>query len=131
MPAILEEPEAKEYKILTELSDEAQLKMELIEAIRHTGDRSTRTQKIEEAAKKLGKRKRTIRRMLTKVEQEGLAALALTVRSDKGQLRTSLEWQEKIINLDNQKKRQLNKNSNQKIQANPHQIWKLIEVQNL
>ena len=42
MPAILEESEAKEYKILTELSDEAQLKMELIEAIRPAGDRCLR-----------------------------------------------------------------------------------------
>ena len=73
--------------------------MELIEAIRHAGDRQTRSEKIEEAAKKLGKSTRTIRRMVTKVEQEGLAALAETVRSDKGQLRTSLEWQEKIIKL--------------------------------
>ena len=42
MSGILEESEAKEYKILTELSDEAKLKIELIEAIRHAGDRCLR-----------------------------------------------------------------------------------------
>ncbi|MDJ0903740.1 MAG: DDE-type integrase/transposase/recombinase [Xenococcus sp. MO_188.B8] len=132
MPGILEEPEAKEYKILTELSEEAKLKIDLIEAIRHACDRQTRKEKIEEAAKKLDKSTRTIRRMVTKVEQEGLAALAETVRSDKGQLRTSLEWQDKIIKLYNQKKRLLkknNKNGNQKIEVNRHQIWKLIEAE--
>ena len=97
MPAILEEPKAKEYKILTELSDEAKLKMELIEEIRHAGDRKTRREKIEEAAKKLDKSPRTIRRMLSKVEEEGLAALAETVRSDKGQFRIDPKWQEFII----------------------------------
>lgn len=120
----------KEYPILTELSEDAKLKMELIEAIRHASDRQTKTKLIEEAAKKLEKSARTIRRMVTKVEQEGLAALASTVRSDKGQLRISPEWQEKIIKLYKQKKRQLNqKNNNKKLEINCFQIWKLIEAE--
>ena len=121
MPAILEEPEAKEYKILTELSEEAQLKMELIEEIRHAGDRSTRTEKIEEAAKKLCKSTRTIRRMLAKVEHEGLAALAETVRSDKGQFRIDPKWQEFIIKT----YKQGNRNG---LRLSPYQVWKLVEA---
>jgi putative transposase len=110
-----EESEEKEYALFSELSESQKLKMELIEGIRHAKDRQTKTKLIKQAAKKLEKSTRTIRRMVAKVEQEGLAALADTVRSDKGQLRISLEWQEKIIKLYKQKRRQLNKkNSNRK-----------------
>ncbi len=119
--AVLEEPEAKEYKILTELSDEAKLKMELIEAIRHAGDRQTRKEKIEEAAKRLDKSPRTIRRMLAKVEQEGLVALAETVRSDKGQFRIDPKWQEFIIKT----YKQGNRNG---LRRSPYQVWKLVEA---
>ena len=99
----------KEYTIFSELSCTDKLKMELIEPIRHTSDRRTKTKLIEEAADKLEKSTRTIRRMVFKVEHEGLSALATTVRSDKGQLRISPEWQEKIIKLYKKKRRLLNK----------------------
>jgi putative transposase len=68
------EPEEKEYVLFSELSENQKLKMELVESIRHTSDRQTKTKLIEEAAKKLEKSTRTIRRMVAKVEQEGLAA---------------------------------------------------------
>lgn len=129
--ADLEQPEAKEYKILTELSEDDKLKRELIQAIRHAKkDLKTKTKLIKEAAIKLGKSTRTIRRMVAKVEQEGLAALASTVRSDRGQLRISPQWQEKIIKLYKQKKRQVNqKDKNKKLEVNCFQIWKLIEAE--
>ena len=121
---------SEEYELLTELSEEQKLKLELVESIRHESDRKTKTRLIEEAASKLGKSTRTIRRMVTKVEQEGVAALCSTVRSDKGQFRISSEWQEKIIKLYKQKKRQLNKkNSDKKLEVNCFQIWKLIEAE--
>ena len=124
------EPEEKEYALFTKLSESQKLKMELIEGIRHASDRQTKTKLIEEAAKKLEKSTRTIRRMVTKVEHEGLSALATTVRSDKGQLRINPEWQEKIIKLYKQKRRLLNKkNKNKKLEVNCFQIWKLIEAE--
>ncbi|GAB4543596.1 MAG: hypothetical protein Tsb0014_37330 [Pleurocapsa sp.] len=124
------EPEEKEYVLFSELSESQKLKMELIEGIRHAENRQTKTKLIEEAAKKLEKSTRTIRRMVAKVEQEGLSALAYNVRSDRGQFRISLEWQEKIIKLYKQKRRQLNKkNSNKKLEVNCFQIWKLIEAE--
>ena len=129
-PVELEEAEAREYRIYTELSEDDNLKMEAIEAIVHTSDLKTKTKLIKEAATKLNKSSRTIRRMLAKVEQEGLVALASTVRSDKGQFRITPEWQEKIIKLYKQKKRQLNqKNKNKKLEVNCFQIWKLIEAE--
>ena len=125
-----EEPEEKEYVLFSELSESQKLKMELIEGIRHASDRQTKTKLIEEAANKLEKSTRTIRRMVSKVEQEGLSALASAVRSDKGQLRISPEWQEKIIKLYKQKRRQLNKkNTDKKLEVNCFQIWKLIEAE--
>ena len=125
-----EEPEDKEYVLFSELSESQKLKMELIEGIRHAKDRQTKTKLIEEAAKKLEKSTRTIRRMVAKVEQEGLSALAYNVRSDRGQFRISPEWQEKIIKLYKQKRRQLNKkNKDKKLEVNCFQIWKLIEAE--
>ncbi len=125
-----EESEEKAYTLLTELSDKQKLKMELIEGIRHANDRKTKTELIKQAATILEKSTRTIRRMVSKVEQEGLSALASTVRADKGQLRISAEWQEKIIKLYKQKKRILNKkNKDHKLEVNCFQIWKLIEAE--
>ena len=120
----------EKYTIFSELSRKDKLKMELIEGIRHASDLKTKTKLIEEAANKLEKSTRTIRRMVTKVEQEGLAALCSTVRSDKGQLRISPEWQEKIIKLYKKKRRLLNKkNKDKKLEVNCFQIWKLIEAE--
>ena len=128
--AINKEVELKEYTIFSELSHTDKLKMELIERIRHASDRQTKTKLIREAADKLEKSTRTIRRMISKVEDEGLSALATTVRSDKGQLRISPEWQEKIIKLYKQKRRQLNKkNKDKNLEVNCFQIWKLIEAE--
>ncbi len=122
--------EEKEYALLTELSESQKLKMELIESIRHASNLKTKTRLIEEAAHKLEKSTRTIRRMVTKVEQEGLSALASTVRSDKGQFRISPEWREKIIKLYKKKRRQISKkNNNKKLEVNCFQIWKLIEAE--
>ena len=117
--AITDVSEEKEYTIFSELSEIDKLKMELVEGIRHANDRQTKTKLIEEAAIILEKSTRTIRRMVTKVEQEGLTALVSKVRSDKGQLRISPEWQEKIIKLYKQKKRILNKkNKDKKLEVN-------------
>ena len=122
--------EEREYELLTELSEEQKVKLELIESIRHAGDRKTKTKLIEEAANKLEKSTRTIRRMLKKVEMEGLAGLCSTVRSDKGEFRISPEWQEKIIKLYKKKRRLLNKkNKDKKLEVNCFQIWKLIEAE--
>ncbi|MEM8832279.1 MAG: Mu transposase C-terminal domain-containing protein [Cyanobacteria bacterium P01_G01_bin.19] len=132
--AINDPSEEKEYTIFSELSEKDKLKMELIEGIRHASDLKTKTTLIKEAAKKLEKSTRTIRRMVSRVEQEGLSALASTVRSDKGQLRISPEWQDKIVKLYKKKRRilkkknQNKKKSEKKLEVNCFQIWKLIEA---
>ncbi|MGL5941733.1 MAG: Mu transposase C-terminal domain-containing protein [Waterburya sp.] len=128
--AVTDVSEEKEYTIFSELSERDKLKMELVEGIRFASDLKAKTRLIEEAADKLEKSTRTIRRMVAKVEQEGLSALASIVRADKGQLRISPEWQEKIVNLYKEKRRLLNKkNQDKKLEVNCFQIWKLIEAE--
>ncbi len=64
-----EEPEREANEILTgPLSDEAQLKMEVIESLLATCDRKTYGQKLREAADKLGKSVRSVQRLVNKYE---------------------------------------------------------------
>ncbi|WP_371819394.1 helix-turn-helix domain-containing protein [Tolypothrix sp. PCC 7910] len=83
--------------IVSELSDEAKLKMEVIQSLLEAGDRTTYAQRLKEAAAKLGKSVRTVRRLVDKWEQEGLVGLAQTERNDKGKHRVDEEWQDFIL----------------------------------
>ncbi|WP_339391172.1 Mu transposase C-terminal domain-containing protein [Nostoc sp. CMAA1605] len=83
--------------ILSELSDEAKLKMQVIQSLLEAGDRATYAQRLKEAAEKLGKSVRTVRRLIDKWEQEGLVGLAQTERADKGKYRVDEDWQEFIL----------------------------------
>ncbi|MEH2013836.1 Mu transposase C-terminal domain-containing protein [Nostoc sp.] len=84
--------------IVSKLSDEALLKIEVIQSLLENSDRTTYTQKLKEAAEKLGKSVRTVRRLVDKWEQEGLAGLAQNQRMDKGKYRVDENWQEFILN---------------------------------
>ncbi|PPJ64037.1 Mu transposase C-terminal domain-containing protein [Cuspidothrix issatschenkoi] len=83
--------------IVSELSDEAKLKMEIIQSLLEAGDRTTYAQRLKEAAVKLGKSVRTVRRLIDKWEQEGLVGLTQTDRVDKGKHRVDENWQEFIL----------------------------------
>jgi putative transposase len=85
------------HAIVTELSDEGRRKLEIIESLIEPCDRATYGQRLKEAAKKLGKSKRTVQRLVKKWEEEGLAALTPTERGDKGKHRISQQWQDFII----------------------------------
>ncbi|MGB5770393.1 MAG: transposase, partial [Crocosphaera sp.] len=52
------------FVIPSELSDEAQLKLEVIQTLLEPCDRKTYGQRLEEAAEKLGKSKRTVQRLV-------------------------------------------------------------------
>nr|WP_268964653.1 Mu transposase C-terminal domain-containing protein [Nostoc sp. CMAA1605] len=82
---------------MSELSDEAKLKMQVIQSLLEAGDRATYAQRLKEAAEKLGKSVRTVRRLIDKWEQEGLVGLAQTERADKGKYRVDEDWQEFIL----------------------------------
>lgn len=83
--------------IVTELSEEARLKMEIIESLLESCDRQTYGQRLKDAAKKLDKSVRTVQRLVQKWEVEGLLALTGTERTDKGKHRISQQWQDFII----------------------------------
>lgn len=91
-----EEVEASE--IITELSASDKEMLELIQKLLEPCDRITYGQRQREVAAKLGKSVRTVRRLVKKWEQEGLAALEPTKRADKGKHRIDPEWQKFIIN---------------------------------
>ncbi|MFN6531232.1 helix-turn-helix domain-containing protein [Nostoc sp. ChiSLP03a] len=83
--------------IVSTLSDEALLKMEVIQSLLENSDRATCAQRLKEAAERLGKSVRTVRRLIDKWEKEGLVGLEQTKRADKGKYRVDENWQEFIL----------------------------------
>ena len=89
----------KSLKIInTELNSEVELKLKALEPILQASDKQRRTEAIAKAAETLGKSTRTIRRMLEKISNEGVATLTAG-RQDKGQYRISQQWRDFIIKL--------------------------------
>ncbi|PSB32837.1 Mu transposase C-terminal domain-containing protein [Chlorogloea sp. CCALA 695] len=88
---------AEVNEIVTDFSDDAKLMQEVIQSLLEPCDRITYGQRQREAAAKLGKSVRTIRRLVKKWEAEGLNALQATQRTDKGKHRIDQKWQEFII----------------------------------
>lgn len=84
-------------EVVTELDNEAQLKMEVIQTLLEPCDRATYGKRLREAAEKLGKSKRTVQRLVKKWEEEGLAGLTQTKRSDKGSHRINNELEKFIL----------------------------------
>ncbi|WP_228059280.1 hypothetical protein [Nostoc sp. LEGE 06077] len=71
------------------------LKMDAIEDIR-TNSGNGKQERIRQWAQKLGKHPRTITRMLSKADIEGLAAIAKTKRADAGKRRGKKQWQPSV-----------------------------------
>ncbi|MEP0880966.1 Mu transposase C-terminal domain-containing protein [Trichocoleus sp. ST-U3] len=88
---------AEANEIVTDFSDDAKLMQEVIQSLLEPCDRITYGERQREAAAKLGKSVRTIRRLVKKWETEGLSALQPNKRADKGKHRIDGEWQEFII----------------------------------
>lgn len=87
-----------DYEIITELSEDMKLRMEIVEDLMEKCDRKTYSKKLKKAAKKLGKSVRTVQRLLKRWEDEGISGLQSTERNDKGQHRISQYWQDFIVN---------------------------------
>jgi putative transposase len=92
------EQSAEVNEIVAELSEEERLRQEVIQSLLEPCDRITYGERQREVAAKLGKSVRTVRRLVKKWEQEGLAALQSTTRADKGKHRIDSNWQQFIIN---------------------------------
>jgi len=83
--------------IATELSDEAQLKLEVIQTLLEPCDRITYGQKLKDGAEKLGVSVRTVQRLVKRWEKDGLTALIQANRTDKGKHRIGEFWENFII----------------------------------
>ncbi|WP_448266415.1 Mu transposase C-terminal domain-containing protein [Nostoc sp. DSM 114159] len=82
------------------LSGEQRLNLEIIRYLREPCDRLTYGKRLKEAAKKLGKSERTVRRLIKSWEEKGMAALAEVPRADKGQVRKSEYWYNLSLKID-------------------------------
>ena len=81
------------------LSGEQRLKLEIIRFLREPCDRKTYGQRLKEAAQKLGKSERTVRRLVKAWQENGLATFAEVPRADKGQTRKSEYWYNLTIKI--------------------------------
>ncbi len=90
-----QKPEVGE--IVAEIADDNKQLLEIIQKLLEPCDRITYGQRQREAAAQLGKSVRTVRRLVKKWEEEGLAALSQTTREDKGKHRIEQDWQDFII----------------------------------
>ncbi|MBD2319470.1 Mu transposase C-terminal domain-containing protein [Phormidium tenue] len=87
----------KPNRIVSEISKEGQLKMEVIQFLAEPCDRKTYSERLREAAKRLDCSLRTVQRLTKKWEEDGLSAFTSEGRADKGQHRTDQTWTEFII----------------------------------
>ncbi len=89
--------ERETNEVVIELDKEAQLKLDVIQTLLEPCDRVTYGKRLREAAEKLGKSKRTVQRLVKKWEEEGLAGLTQTRRTDKGSHRIDDELEKFIL----------------------------------
>lgn len=83
--------------IVTNLPEEAQLKLEVLQSLLEPCDRTTYGQKLKEAAEKLAVSVRTVQRLVKKWEQDGVVGFTQTGRADKGKHRIGEEWENFIL----------------------------------
>jgi putative transposase len=93
-----EQVEEKSYLLVNDDLPEFQQKADVIDAILQAPDKNARRDAIAEAAKTLGKSIRTIKRMVERVQKDGVATLAVG-RQDKGQFRISKQWFQFIVEI--------------------------------
>lgn len=97
---VSEAPESssqEENVIIGALDEAAQRKLEVIQTLIEPCDRATYSQKLRDAAEKLGVSIRQVQRLVKRWEQEGLAGIAQNSRADKGSYRIGDFWQTFII----------------------------------
>ncbi|MBD2515354.1 Mu transposase C-terminal domain-containing protein [Nostoc sp. FACHB-973] len=89
---------AKENNVIvTELSAEAKLRVEVLQSLIGPCDRKTYGIKLKQAAEKLGKTVRTVQRLVKKYQEQGLSGVTEAERSDKGAYRIDDGWQDFIV----------------------------------
>ena len=112
--------------IVTELSAEAQQKLEVLQNLIEPCDKVTYGQKLREAAEKLGVSVRSVQRLVKRWEQQGLAGITQDARADKGTYRIGKFWEDFIIKTYKEgnkgSKRMTPKQVAVRVQAKAHEI---------
>lgn len=112
----LVEEEQVEFPVPEAMAQEVRRRSQVLQCLQSRTKRSTQKQ----AAKELGLHERSIRRLKRRYKEEGIEGLKRRSRSDKGDRRTSKEWQEYIVKT----YRQGNRGSRQTSRS---QVAKLVE----
>lgn len=86
-----------QQEIITDLSEEARLKMEVIQSLLEPCDKQTYGKRLKQASQRLGKSVRTVQRLIKKWEKEGISGFVQSERADKGKHRISEFWQDFIL----------------------------------
>ncbi|QUS60550.1 Mu transposase C-terminal domain-containing protein [Synechocystis sp. PCC 7338] len=81
-----------------ELSEEAQVKLEVIQTLLEPCDRWSYGERLKAGAQRLGISVRSVQRLFKRYQEEGIAVLTSNARKDKGQHRISEEWSTFILN---------------------------------
>jgi putative transposase len=86
-----------QQEIITDLSEEVRLKMEVIQSLLEPCDKQTYSERLKQASQRLGKSVRTVQRLIKKWEKEGISGFVQSERADKGKHRISEFWQDFIV----------------------------------
>jgi putative transposase len=87
----------RQRPVVSELSGEAKVKLDVILSLIEPCDRATYGERLRAGAKKLEISVRSVQRLVKTYQEEGLAALTSTNRADRGKHRISEFWQDFII----------------------------------
>lgn len=87
----------QENIISSELKGIAKIRLEVVQSLLESGDRSEHGERLRAGAKKLGISVRSVQRLFKKYQEQGLTALVPTDRADKGNHRISQFWQDFIL----------------------------------
>lgn len=86
-----------QQEIITDLSEEVRLKMEVIQSLLEPCDKQIYGERLKQASQRLGKSVRTVQRLIKKWEKEGISGFVQSERADKGKHRISEFWQDFIL----------------------------------
>lgn len=92
-----EEAAGSSSEIVTELSEQQRLRMEVIQELIAAPDQATYRQRQTAAAERLNLSISSIQRLVRAWKEKGIAGLSWRSRSDRGQFRISEEWQKFIV----------------------------------
>lgn len=81
------DPSEETPRFPSQLSDDARLKLEILQSLQEPCDRKTYGEKLRQAADRLGKSVRTVPRLVKKWQREGTIAVQAAQRSDRGTYR--------------------------------------------